>query len=367
VPNLSSIRAAGSRVRLSGRTGLTRTVVPAPIPVPLSAYVVDCAVYEHGKRLPGRWSHDQAIREVQTRQNSFVWIGLHEPDLEQIQGIAEEFGLHELAVEDAVHAHNRPKLERYEDTLFAVFKTVCYVGHAEPTTASELVETGEVMAFVGQNFVVTVRHGKHSALHELRMRLEDDPEHLALGPASVLHAIADHVVDTYIEVTDAIEADIDVMEGEVFEPRSAVDSEQIYVMKREVLELRRAVMPLGPPLRRLAEGYSSLVPHEVRSYFRDVDDHLTTVAERVNGFDELLTTLVDAVLAKITLRQNDDMRKITAWAGILSVPTMLAGIYGMNFDNMPELHWHLGYYGLLLLIATVCTTLYRTFRRNKWL
>jgi len=127
------------------------------------------------------------------------------------------------------------------------------------------------------------------------------------------------------------------------------------------------VMPLGPPLRRLAEGYSSLVPHEVRSYFRDVDDHLTTVAERVNGFDELLTTLVDAVLAKITLRQNDDMRKITAWAGILSVPTMLAGIYGMNFDNMPELHWHLGYYGLLLLILTVCTTLYRTFRRNKWL
>jgi magnesium transporter len=308
------------------------------------------------------------VREVRTRGgDAFVWIGLHEPDAEQISSIAETFGLHELAVEDAVHAHNRPKLERYEDMLFAVFKTVCYVGHADPTTAAELVETGEVMAFVGKDFVVTVRHGNHSGLHDVRRKLEGNPEQLAIGPAAVLHAIADHVVDTYLDVTAAIEADIDVMEGKVFEPRSNVDSEQIYVMKREVLELRRAVMPLGPPLRRLAEGYSSLIPHEVRSYFRDVDDHLTTVAERVTGFDELLTTLVDAVLAKITMRQNDDMRKITAWAGIISVPTMVAGIYGMNFDHMPELHWAYGYYGVLILILMVCVVLYRTFRRNKWL
>jgi magnesium transporter len=266
-----------------------------------------------------------------------------------------------------VHAHNRPKLERYEDMLFAVFKTVCYVGHADPATAAELVETGEVMAFVGHDFVVTVRHGNHSGLHDVRIKLEEDPEQLAQGPAAVLHAVADHVVDSYLEVTEAIEADIDVMESAVFEPRSNVDSEQIYVMKREVLELRRAVMPLGPPLRRLAEGYSSLIPHDVRSYFRDVDDHLTTVAERVTGFDELLTTLVDAVLAKITMRQNDDMRKITAWAGIISVPTMVAGIYGMNFDHMPELHWTYGSGRVWLLILGVCSFLYRTFRRNKWL
>ncbi|WP_037079412.1 magnesium and cobalt transport protein CorA [Pseudonocardia spinosispora] len=348
-------------------TGRATTTVPRAIPVPLSAYVVDCAVYVQGRRLPGRWSHERAVQEVRGRDDAFVWIGLHEPDDEQITGIAETFGLHELAVEDAVHAHNRPKLERYDDMLFAVLKTVCYVGHAEPTTAAELVETGEVMAFVGHDFVVTVRHGNHSGLHEVRRALEEDEEQLALGPASVLHAIADHVVDSYLEVTDAIERDIDLMEGEVFEPRSKVDSEQIYVMKREVLELRRAVMPLGPPLRRLAEGYSSLIPHDVRSYFRDVDDHLTSVAERVTGFDELLTTLVDAVLAKITLRQNDDMRKITSWAAIISVPTMIAGIYGMNFDNMPELHWHYGYYGVWLVVGTVCTFLYRTFRRNKWL
>jgi magnesium transporter len=365
VPSLSAIRPRGARLRLPGRAQLPAD--PRRRAIPLSAHVVDCAVYVEGHRLPGRWNHEQAVREVRGRDDAFVWIGLHEPDDQQITGIAEQFGLHELAVEDAVHAHNRPKLERYDDMLFAVFKTVRYVGQAEPTTAAELVETGEVMAFVGHDFVVTVRHGNHSGLHQVRRRLEGDPAQLALGPAAVLHAIADHVVDSYLEVTDAIEADIDVMEAEVFEPRSKVDSEQIYVMKREVLELRRAVMPLGPPLRRLAEGYSALIPHEVRSYFRDVDDHLTTVAERVTGFDELLTTLVDAVLAKITLRQNDDMRKITAWAGIISVPTMIAGIYGMNFTTMPELHWTYGYPAVLLAIFLVCAFLYRTFRRNKWL
>ncbi|HEY1968616.1 MAG TPA: magnesium/cobalt transporter CorA [Pseudonocardia sp.] len=351
-------------MRLSGRASAAE---PKNIPVPLSAYVVDCAVYVKGRRMPGRWSHERAVQEVRGRNDAFVWIGLHEPDNDQITGIADTFGLHELAVEDAVHAHNRPKLERYDDMLFAVLKTVCYVGHSEPTTAAELVETGEVMAFVGRDFVITVRHGNHSGLHDVRRGLENDPEKLALGPAAVLHAVADHVVDSYLEVTDAIEADIDVMESEVFEPKSNVDSEQIYVMKREVLELRRAVMPLGPPLRRLAEGYSSLIPHEVRSYFRDVDDHLTTVAERVTGFDELLTTLVDAVLAKITLRQNDDMRKITAYAGIISVPTMFAGIYGMNFDHMPELHWTYGYPAVLLVVVVICGTLYRIFRRNQWL
>nr|WP_239028430.1 magnesium/cobalt transporter CorA [Pseudonocardia acidicola] len=343
---------------------------PAVLPkvrVPMSAYVVDCGVYVDGTRLPGRWSHDGAIAEVRRRGEGFVWIGLHEPTDEQITGIADTFGLHELAVEDAVHAHQRPKLERYDDTLFMVLKTVCYVGHAEPTTAHEIVETGEVMVFLGRDFVVTVRHGKHSGLQDVRRRLEADPEQLALGPAAVLHAIADRVVDSYLEVTESIEDDIDEMEAEVFTPRSTMDAEQIYVMKREVLELRRAVSPLVTPVRKLTEGYSSLVPHEVRSYFRDVDDHLVTVTERVAGFNELLTTLVDAVLAKISMRQNNDMRKITAYAGLISVPTMIAGIYGMNFDTMPELHWDFGYPLVLVLIALICGTLYRNFRKNDWL
>lgn len=359
-----AIRSAGHRARLTRRS--TPGHAPA-LRVPLSAYVVDCAVYVEGERLPGRWTHDEAIAEVRERDEGFVWIGLHEPTDEQINGVAETYGLHELAVEDAVHAHNRPKLERYDETLFMVLKTVSYVGSKQPTTANEIVETGEVMAFLGRDFVVTVRHGQHSGLREVRRKLEDDPEQLTLGPAAVLHAIADHVVDTYIEVGRQIEGDIDEIEAEVFSPKSTMDPEQIYVMKREILDLRRAVMPLVGPLRKLSEGYSSLIPHEVRSYFRDVDDHLGGVAEQVAGFNELLTTLVDAVLAKISTRQNNDMRKITAYAGLISVPTMVAGIYGMNFDNMPGLNWDFGFTAVMLVIVVACGTLYRNFRRNGWL
>jgi magnesium transporter len=223
------------------------------------------------------------------------------------------------------------------------------------------------MVFVGRDFVISVRHGDHGGLHDVRLRLEADPEQLALGPAAVLHAIADHVVDGYMAVTEAIEDDIDDLEREVFTPRSAPDSERIYAMKREVLELRRAVVPLGGPLRKLTEGYSALVPHDVRSYFRDVDDHLVTVAERIGSFNELLTSLVDAALAKITMQQNGDMRKITSWVAIVSVPTMVAGIYGMNFEAMPALHWQFGFPVLMAVTAVACLLLFRVFRRNQWL
>jgi magnesium transporter len=358
VPPLPSIRPA-LRTR-------ERPVTPLPrLRVPLSAYVVDCAVYVDGVRLPGRFTHDRALAEVRRRGDGFVWIGLHEPDQEQITGIAEVFGLHELAVEDAVHAHQRPKLERYDETLFMVLKTVRYCGGE--TSALDVVETGEVMVFLGRDFVITVRHGDHSGLQDVRLRLEADPEQLALGPAAVLHAVADHVVDAYLAVTAAIEDDIDELERDVFTPRSAPDSERIYAMKREVLELRRAVVPLGSPLRKLTEGYSALVPHEVRSYFRDVDDHLVTVTERVAAFNELLTTLVDAALAKITMRQNGDMRKITSWVAIVSVPTMVAGIYGMNFEYMPGLGEHNGFATLLALTTVACLLLFRVFRGNQWL
>ena len=371
MPPLSSIRPA---IRAASRIS-TRIVEPLlpKLRVPVSAYVVDCAVYVDGERLPGRWTHDGALAEVRRREEGFVWIGLHKPDEEQITSIADVFGLHELAVEDAVHAHQRPKLERYEDMLFMVLKTVCYIGKAHykekngPTTEHEIVETGELMVFVGPDFVITVRHGEHSSLRDVRRKLEADPQQLALGPAAVLHAIADRVVDTYLEVTEAIEDDIDDMEAQVFTPRSTMDAEQIYVMKREVLELRRAVVPLSTPLRKLTEGYSALIPHDVRSYFRDVDDHLVTVVERVAGFNELLTTLVDASLAKITMQQNNDMRKITSYAALITVPTMIAGIYGMNFEYMPELSSPVGYPAVLLSIVLICGFLFRQFRRNHWL
>jgi magnesium transporter len=361
VPPLSSLRPALRAGNVRGRSG------PSMLPkfhVPLSAYVVDCAVYVDGVRVPGRFTHDRALAEVRRRGEGFVWIGLHEPAEEQINGIADVFGLHELAVEDAVHAHQRPKLERYDDTLFMVLKTVRYRG---VENVQEVVETGEVMVFVGRDFVISVRHGDHGGLHDVRRRLEADPEQLALGPAAVLHAIADHVVDGYLAVTEAIEDDIDDLEREVFTPRSAPDSERIYAMKREVLELRRAVVPLGGPVRKLTEGYSALVPHDVRSYFRNVDDHLVTVTERIGSFNELLTSLVDAALAKITMQQNGDMRKITAWVAIVSVPTAVAGIYGMNFDYMPGLGEHYGFATLLALTTVACLLLFRVFRRNQWL
>ncbi|TDV47942.1 magnesium transporter [Actinophytocola oryzae] len=343
------------------------TARPPRIPVPMSAYVIDCGVYVDGRRLPGRWTHTRAVAEVRRRGEGFVWIGLFEPKAEQIGGLAATFGLHELAVEDAVHAHQRPKLETYSGTLFMVLKTVSYVEHAAPTTTNEIVESGEIMAFLGRDFIVTVRHGEHSALKSLRADLEATPERLAQGPAVVLHAIADHVVDSYLEVTEAFERDVDQVESMVFAPNSQVGAEQMYLMKREILELRRAVVPLTTPMRKLTERYTPLVPDHVRSYFRDVDDHLSVVAERVASFDDLLTTLVDATLAKITLQQNGDMRKITGWAAIITVPTMVVGVYGMNFDFMPELHWAFGYPAVILAILAVCVILHRVFTRRGWL
>ncbi|MBE1470700.1 magnesium and cobalt transport protein CorA [Kibdelosporangium phytohabitans] len=338
-----------------------------PLPVPISAYVVDCAVYVDGRRLPGRWSHDEAIAEVRRRGQGFVWIGLYEPAAEQIQGIAETYGLHELAVEDAVVAHQRPKLDRYDNMVFTVLKTVHYVAHESPSRANEIVETGEIMAFLGPDFIVTVRHGDHSGLRGLRRELEELPERLALGPSAVLHAIADRVVDEYLDVSDLFERDIEETEAVVFAPGSPLGAEQMYLMKREVLELRRAIAPLSLPLRRLVDGDLALVPAEVRSYFRDVDDHLTIVSERVTRADELLNSLVDATLAKITLQQNNDMRKITAWAAVIAVPTMAVGVYGMNFDLMPELRWTYGYPVALGVILLACLAVYRALKRNHWL
>ncbi|OLF13906.1 magnesium and cobalt transport protein CorA [Actinophytocola xinjiangensis] len=352
---------------MSYRRRVRRTPAGDQEPPPRPVSVVDCAVYVDGRRLPGERDHAEAIAEVRRRDEGFVWIGLLEPDPEQLHGLAETFGLHELAVEDAVVAHQRPKLDRYGESLFMVLKTVRYVEHVSPTTANEIVESGEIMAFLGRDFIVTVRYGEHSGLRELRGRLETEPERLRIGPAVVLHAIADHVVDGYLVVSEAFENDIDEMETLVFAPRSPIGAEQMYLMKREILELRRAVMPLATPLRRLTVSYTPLVPERVRSYFRDVDDHLTMVAERVTAFDDLLTTLVDATLAKISLQQNTDMRRITAWAAIIAVPTMGVGVYGMNFDFMPELHWRYGYPVVMVVIITVCVILHRLFTRRGWL
>lgn len=334
--------------------------------------VVDCAVYVNGARRADADcpSAEEAIRQVRRRKGAgFVWIGLHEPTEEEFAGTAELFGLHPLAVEDAVHAHQRPKVEHYGDTLFAVFKTVRYVEHAELTATSEVVDTGEIMAFAGPDFVITVRHGEHGSLGPLRRRLESLPGQLALGPSAVLHALADHVVDQYLAVTDAVETDIDAIQTDVFSDHRgrSTDVGRIYQLKRELLELKRAVAPLTRPLQRLAEDPIPLVRAGVRPYFRDVSDHLTRVIEQISGFDSLIDSILQANVSQVTVAQNEDMRKITAWAAILAVPTMVCGVYGMNFDHMPELRWTYGYPAVLSLIATACLLIHRGFRRNGWL
>ncbi|AKS33029.1 magnesium/cobalt transporter CorA [Mycolicibacterium goodii] len=343
----------------------------ADIHIPVAQAMVDCGVYCEGTRLPGKYTHAGAVNKVRELQSAgrkaFVWIGLHAPDDFQMQAVADVFGLHELAVEDAVHAHQRPKLERYDTTLFLVLKTINYVEHDSVENAREIVETGEIMVFVGPEFVVTVRHGEHGSLAGVRKRLDSAPSILKLGPFAVMHAIADHVVDSYLDVTDLIETDIDAMEEDVFSPRSRTGIESIYLLKREVVEMRRAVAPLTQALSRLLTDHNDLISVEVRRYMRDVLDHNVIASERVASYDEMLSSLVQAALGKIAVQQNVDMRKISAWVAIAAVPTALAGIYGMNFDHMPELHWTWGYPAVLCVMALVCFVLYRTFRRNNWL
>jgi magnesium transporter len=367
---MPSFRALPSSLRPVPRSKHTRPD-PKSIHVPVARAMVDCGIYVDGQRAPGKYTHAAALNKVRELQSegrdAFVWIGLHEPDEHQMQAVANVFGLHELAVEDAVHAHQRPKLERYDNTLFLVLKTVKYVEHASMSIAREIVETGEIMIFVGPDFVVTVRHGEHGGLAGLRKQLDASPGTMKLGPYAVMHAIADHVVDNYLDITDLIETDIDTMEEDIFSPLAQTNIECIYLLKREVVELRRAVAPLTLALQRMGTDHNDLISIEVRRYLRDVLDHNTQASDRITSYDELLSSLVQAALGKVAMQQNVDMRKISAWVAIAAVPTALAGIYGMNFDHMPELHWVWGYPTVLILMAVICLLLYRTFRHNHWL
>lgn len=319
---------------------------------------MDCAVYIDGHRQPGRIGYSEALEQVRSTGEGFVWLGLHSPDDEQMTGVAEVFGLHELVVEDAVHAHQRPKLEIYDNTQFLVLRTVKYVEHESIEQASEVVETGEIMIFTGPDFVITVRHGDHTHLSGLRRRMEARPERLALGPTAVMHAIADLVVDSYLAVSEKMETDLLAIESSVFGNKKRwLDIEPVYLLKREVLELRRAVTPLTNPLSRLTSN-NPLVPKEIRRYLRDVADHLTTVVDRVVEYDEVLSSLLDAAAAKVGIQQNSDMRKISAWVAIGAIPTMVAGLYGMNFDILPGMHDAQGFGLVCLFLVVVCGALW---------
>ncbi|MGB3886083.1 magnesium and cobalt transport protein CorA [Gordonia sp. (in: high G+C Gram-positive bacteria)] len=347
---------------------------PTP-PVSVSQAVVDCAVYVDGVRRTESHDFRQALAWVRAEGRGFVWLGLHHPSDQQMTDVGEAFGLHPLMVEDAVHAHQRPKLELYDDTRFMVLRTLTYVDHEDDDVANDIVETGEIMVLAGDNFVITVRHGEHTHLAGVRRLLEHRPEQLKLGPAAVMHAVADHVVDAYLRVVGEMESDVDDLEERVFDaPSGDVDIDVVYLFKREVLEMRRAVHPLGLPLLQLSDNkspieWSNLTQggKEIRRHFRDVADHLTTVNDMVTEYDERLTALLNAAATKVSIQMNTDMRKISAWAAIAAVPTAAAGIYGMNFDHMPELHWQYSYPVLVALLLTVCFTLWRVFHRHDWL
>lgn len=323
--------------------------------------IVDCALYQGGVRKGGQVPLEIALDSAREITDGFVWIGLYEPSAAEFEAVAAAFGLHPLAVEDAVHAHQRPKLEIYGDVVFMVLKTARYV---DP---DEVVEIGELMLFTGANFVITVRHGKASPLAVVRRSLEADPELLAAGPAAVVYAVADRVVDDYGLAAEGVSTDVSEIEMQVFSGDRAQPTERLYKLKREVLEFRRAVRPLAGPLESIVGGHVDLFDPDARAYFRDVHDHVLRVADQIDGFDELLSGALTANLAQIQVRQNEDMRKITAWAAIFGVNTLIAGVYGMNFLHMPELTWKFGYPMVLAIMLMVSAAVYRGFRRSGWI
>jgi magnesium transporter len=326
--------------------------------------IVDCAVYEDGKRQEGSLELDEAYEAGRngTGEGRFVWIGLREPSEDEFDSVAREFHLHELAVEDAIKAHQRPKIELYDETLFVVLKTARY--HDD----TETVEIGEILVFVGHGFIVTVRHGSASELHDVRLQTEKRPDLLRCGSGAVLHAIIDRVVDDYEPVLAGIEDDIEELEQQVFSASRTNPTERIYKLKREVLEMHRATAPLVDPLQKLAKAHFGDIVHDrIREYFRDVLDHVLRANETVDGFREMLNGILDANAAQVGVRQNDDMRKISAWVAIAAVPTAICAVYGMNFDHMPELHWRFGYPAVIVAIGLICFLLYRQFKRVGWL
>jgi magnesium transporter len=326
--------------------------------------IVDCAVYEQGKRRNRHMDLHEAFEACRDgSEGTFAWIGLYEPTHEEFDSVTREFHFHELAVEDAIKAHQRPKLETYGDTVLLVLKTARYVD------SHEVVKLGEILVFLGEGFIVTVRHGSASELADVRAEIERSPERLKHGTGAVLHAIVDKVVDEYTPAIEGLEEDVDQVEEQVFSLARATGnvSQRIYQLKREVLEFIRATEPLVEPVRKLAEGKHELVHPEVRTYFRDVNDHLVRANEQLEGFRDLLTSVLAANLTQVGVRQNEDMRKISAWVAIAAVPTMIAGIYGMNFEHMPELTWTLGYPAVLTVMAVACGSLFRGFKKAGWL
>ncbi|MGW1768476.1 magnesium and cobalt transport protein CorA [Streptomyces sp. NPDC002073] len=354
---------------------------PAPAPARPSApdaqhrSVVEAALYHDGRRVASPATLAETFRRLREQEDGMAWIGLHRPSESELHSLAAEFNLHPLAVEDALEAHQRPKLERYGDTLFVVLRAARYLD------APEEVDFGELHVFVGPDFLITVRHAAAPDLSAVRRRMEETPELLALGPEAVLYAILDAVVDGYLPVVEGVQIDIDEIETEVFRGDPEV-SRRIYELSREMVEFQRATRPLVGMLHALMAGFAKYgTDEELQRYLRDVADHVTHTSERVDGFRQALTDILTVnatlvtqqqnaemrALAEAGFEQNEEIKKISSWAAILFAPTLVGTIYGMNFDSMPELHWVGGYPFAIGLMGIVCTSLYVIFKRRDWL
>lgn len=369
-----SLAGRGTRQDAVAPTERPTTPVDAPTSTTAGS-LVDSAVYVDGDAIGSPTTLAETYQALRSADGAVAWIGLYRPDNHELASLADEFGLHELALEDAILAHQRPKLERYDDTLFVVLRAARYLDDVEE------VEFGEVHVFVGPDFVITVRHSEAPELGGVRRRLESNPDLLRLGPEAILYAILDRVVDGYAPVVAGLENDIDEIETEVFSGDPQV-SRRIYELTREVIDFQRAARPLATVVRNLMAGFAKYgTDEELQRYLRDVDDHLTLVIEQIDGFRHLLRDIltVNATLvaqqqneemknlSEVSVEQNEEVKKISAWAAILFAPTLVGTVYGMNFDHIPELHWQLGYAFALVLMAVVSVSLYAVFRRRRWI
>jgi magnesium transporter len=327
--------------------------------------IVDCGVYTAGERRPERVHFTEAARQARRQRGAFVWLGLHEPDRATMRTVGELFGLHELVVEQTVEPGHRPSIDTIGDVTRLVLRTARYVEHEELTATSEVVDTGDVTVLVGPWFVITVRHGAAGALWPVRRDLEKRPPALRQGPWAVAHAVANRMVDEYHQVADQVEHDLERLEEETFAAQRSGGIAHFYQLKREMVEFKRAVLPLQEPLARLLEVAEP--PAVLRPYFADVRSRLGRAVDRVAGFDNLLDSILQARLAQVSVDQNNDMRMIAAWAAIAAVPTVIAGLYGMNFEKIPGLGSPYGFSVAVGAMAVICAGLYWRFRRAGWL
>ncbi len=355
-------RALGRFMETLGRP---RAAIPQQRQRSNPGSVVDCAVYLDGRRQPGRFHFADAARAARRHGNAFVWLGLHEPDEATMTAVAEVFGLHELTAAQATRDGHRPGAETLGEVTRLVLRTARYVEHAELTADSEVVDTGDVTVLTGPGFVVTVRHGSAGALRSVRRDLEARPQLLEQGPWSVAYAVCDRMVDLYLEVAAHVEHDLERVEEAAFAEDRRLDMARIYQLKRELVEFKRAVLPLQEPLHRVL--VPGVVPAPLHPYLVDVRGRLARAVERVGSFDDLLNSILQARLAQVSVDQNNDMRKIASWAAIAAAQTAIAGVYGMNFASMPGLDWRYGYFAVLGAMALAAVLLHRRFKRVGWL